>query len=239
MIKIKNLNFAYRPYKIFQDLNLDLISGNIYALIGRNGSGKTTLFDLLMKNLNPQKGSIEIQGALGYLPQNFILPSRMKIIEAIEFIYLLNANLNIPFEEVIQRYSFNGLCRFDNIKDKQIRNLSNGELKWLGIYLTLARDDDIYLLDEPTDGVDPEFRYDILNGIKRKAEEKKSLFIISSHLLNEMSPYIGEILFIKNQNIIKFLSVLNFIEEFQGKHADEAFVKAYQSETYQRKLSVR
>lgn len=226
-MKISNLNFTYGKNIIFQNASVDLDCNKTYALIGRNGIGKTTLFDLIKKN---KCNSINYSGIIEQLPQNAHFPHRMKVCEAVEFIRILNKyELNF-FEKTLKEISINydkSIKKFNNIKNTQVQNLSNGELKWLSVILSLTNNSNVYLLDEPTDGVDPEFRYEIWNNINKKSKTNNALFIVSSHLISEMIPYVDEFLFIHNKQILKFKNIDEFNKFFGGNHPDESFVNAY------------
>lgn len=240
MIIVKNIFFSYKPsrtikkstYNLFEDLSFSLPASGIVGLIGRNGSGKTTLFDLISKHLKPQGGEIHIPSgkSILLLGQNMRFPHRMTVLEAIEFTFLLN-NLNpiISLEKFYKIIGEKGVHRWENIKAKQVNHLSTGENKWLCVCISLCLDRDIYLLDEPTDGVDPEFRYEIWQIIKKEEQVSKKLFIISSHLLTEMSHYVEDIYFLNKGKCEYFKNIDYFCSSYESSHPDEAFVKAHQS----------
>lgn len=231
MIKFSQVTFSYKNSKrsILNELNVEFPAGGVVGLIGRNGVGKTTLFDLICKNLSPLKGEVEIPNKkILLLGQNMSFPYRMTVAEAVQFTFLLNGlDLEKSMDKLFEIFGAKGKIRWENIKDQQMGYLSNGETKWLCVVVSLSLDRDIYLLDEPTDGVDPEYRYEIWNIIHRAASQKDKLFIVSSHLLNEMQSYIKDLYFLKNGKIEYYNSIQDFCDHYGGRHGDEAFVRAH------------
>jgi ABC-2 type transport system ATP-binding protein len=231
MIQLTNISYSYPKSStlILDKLSCDFPSNGVVGLIGQNGAGKTTLLDIISKNRLPLHGEVIVDSTdVLLLGQNMSFPNRMTALEAVEFTYLLNGlDVTISINKFQQYLGSSGAKRWKNISQKQMGFLSNGEYKWFCVVLCLSLEKEIYLLDEPTSGVDPEFRYEIWSLIQMCAKDKNKLFIVSGHLLNEMGYYIEKLYFLKNGSLETFENMDHFIEHFKGSHPDEAFVFAH------------
>jgi ABC-2 type transport system ATP-binding protein len=190
-IETERLN--YRAGKAFalQNLNLHVPSGSIYGFLGPNGSGKTTTIRLILGLLRPLSGRITvlgdrmpedhagILGRVGYVPEQPHLDPTLTVGELIRF--------QAAFYRRWDWTRANELLRQFQLDEARLfGRLSKGQKAKLMILLTLAQCGELLVLDEPTDGLDPVVRRDILGALLAYVSERGATIFISSHLVHEL-----------------------------------------------------
>ena len=191
----ENLGKQYRHFKALGDLTMHVPKGAIYGFVGRNGAGKTTLIRLVCGLQEPTSGSFTLYG-IKNIDKN-IVKSRRRMGAVVETpsIYLdMTAEENLR-----QQYRVLGLPSFDAIPEllklvglhntgkKKAKNFSLGMKQRLGIAIALAGDPDFLILDEPTNGLDPQGIIEMRELILRLNRERQMTVLISSHILDELS----------------------------------------------------
>ena len=207
VIEIKHLKKYYGSSRGVEDVSLKINKGEIYGFIGPNGAGKSTTIRTLMGLINKSSGNIYINGKeffkddidtkrkIGYLPSEVNLYGNMTI-EA-----LFNYHQTFYNQDYHQRQ--NELIKLLKIdKNKKIEDLSLGNLKKVGIVLSLMHEPEILILDEPTSGLDP-IMQNVFHNILLKEKEKGTTILYSSHVLSEVSNICDKVGFIKEGKIIK------------------------------------
>jgi ABC-2 type transport system ATP-binding protein len=183
----------YRAGKNFEITNLDLRvpSGSIYGFLGPNGSGKTTTIRLILGLLRPMSGRITVLGLpmpvrhaavlgrVGYVPEQPHLDPTLTVRELIDFQAAFYPRWDRARAEEL-------VARFDLAGDQLFGRLSKGQKAKLMILLALAQCGDLLVLDEPTDGLDPVVRRDILSALITYVSERGATIFISSHLVHEL-----------------------------------------------------
>ena len=183
----------YRAGKNFEIPNLDLHvpSGSIYGFLGPNGSGKTTTIRLILGLLRPLSGRVtvlglpmpdqhaHILGRVGYVPEQPHLDATLTVRELIDFQAAFYPRWDRSrAEELVASFELDGEHLFGG--------LSKGQKAKLMILLALAQCGDLLVLDEPTDGLDPVVRRDILSALLTYVSERGATIFISSHLVHEL-----------------------------------------------------
>lgn len=189
------LSKQYKHTKALDQLSMHVPRGAIYGFVGRNGSGKTTLIRLLCGLQQPTSGSFRLYDAENTSPGIHLARRRLgAVIETPSFYHHLSAADNLR-----QQYRILGLPRFADIPDllrlvglsdtgrKEARNFSLGMKQRLGIAMALAGHPDFLVLDEPTNGLDPQGIIEIRELILRLNREEGITVLISSHILDELS----------------------------------------------------
>ncbi|MBX3173180.1 MAG: ABC transporter ATP-binding protein [Gemmatimonadaceae bacterium] len=189
-IRVRDL--AYRVGKGFaiRDLSMTVPTGAIYGFLGPNGSGKTTTIRLMLGMLPPLHGVIEVLGhaipryahralaGVGYVPERLHLYTRFTVDDAIRYHRTFFPGFSNEEAERLRR-------RFGLREDQRIGALSKGESGKLMMLLALAQGAELLVLDEPTDGLDPVIRREVLSALVEYVEEKRATVFISSHLVHE------------------------------------------------------
>ena len=188
IIQIDNLTKKYKKKKALDGFTLDIEKGKIIGILGPNGSGKTTLIKSLVGLIRPSSGTIEIKGMkpgvetkkiVSYLPDRNFLYKWMDVADALAFYD--------DFYEDFSRPKALELLKFMDLNiDMSIDELSKGMLEKLNLTLVLAREAEIYILDEPIAGVDPVARDQILDAIIESYREDATM-IITTHLVDRKS----------------------------------------------------
>ena len=202
IIELKHLKKYYGFYKGIEDVSFKINKGEIYGFIGPNGSGKSTTIRTIMGLINKTSGEIFINGKkdidksiIGYLPSEINLYDDMTIKQIFDFHELyFNKNLKKRRRELVK------LLKID--ESKKIEDLSLGNLKKVGIILSLMHEPSILILDEPTSGLDP-IMQNVFYNILLKEKEKGTTILYSSHVLSEVSNICDKVIFIKDGKIIK------------------------------------
>jgi ABC-2 type transport system ATP-binding protein len=193
-IEIRGLN--WRPGKAFalQDLDLTVPEGAIYGFLGPNGSGKTSTIRLLMGMAKPQGGTMTVLGGrvpqdlpqtlarTGYVPEKPHLYASLTVAEAIGF-------HSAFFPTWDPRWAEDLRGSFRLLPDARVGKMSKGETGKLMILLALAQRPELLVLDEPTDGLDPVVRRDVLSALLDYVSETKASVFISSHLVHELERF--------------------------------------------------
>ncbi len=172
-------------------VNMTIKKGDIYGFIGRNGAGKTTLIKMLVGLSSPTSGSIELFGS------KHLNKARHKIgtvIEAPAFVPNLSARQNMLIQWKLLGSKDKSiidetlkLVGLSDVGRKKVKKFSLGMKQRLGIAMTLMGDPELLILDEPTNGLDPEGIIEVRNMLKRINQEKGLTILISSHILGELS----------------------------------------------------
>ncbi|OLC11238.1 MAG: hypothetical protein AUH41_01165 [Gemmatimonadetes bacterium 13_1_40CM_66_11] len=183
----------YRAGKNFEikELDLHVPSGSIYGFLGPNGSGKTTTIRLILGLLRPVSGRVtvlglpmpeqhaRVLGRVGYVPEQPHLDTTLTVRELIDFQAAFYRRWDrARADELIQRFELDGEHLFGR--------LSKGQKAKLMILLALSQCGDLLVLDEPTDGLDPVVRRDILSALVAYVSERGATIFISSHLVHEL-----------------------------------------------------
>ena len=206
-LEIKNLKKHYGNNIGIEDVSFKLNPGEIYGFIGPNGAGKSTTIRTIMGLINKTSGMIYLNGdelnindasikkMFGYLPSEINLYRDMKAHELFDYHESF-------YEENIhsRRIELSKLFKID--EKKKIDELSLGNLKKVGIVLSLMHNPKILILDEPTSGLDP-IMQNILHNLLQKEKEKGTTILYSSHILSEVANLCDRVGFIKNGKIIK------------------------------------
>ncbi|MBQ8424741.1 MAG: ATP-binding cassette domain-containing protein [Clostridia bacterium] len=211
IIVTNNLCKKYGKFQALDNVSITIKKGGIYGLIGKNGAGKTTLLRVISGLQNPTSGKYSLFG-VDYKDKN-ITKQRRKVGAIIEkpSIYLdMSATenlkqqcliLGIPnFDDILKILKLVGL---DNAGKKPAKNFSLGMKQRLGIAIALVGNPDFIILDEPINGLDPQGIIEIRELILKLNKEFGITFLISSHILDELSKVATDFYFINNGKVIK------------------------------------
>lgn len=209
-----SLSKHYRHFKALSDLSIHVPKGAIYGFIGKNGAGKTTLIRLICGLQEPASGNYKLYGVKNTDSRINRCRRRMGAVIETPSIYMdMTAEENLK-----EQYRIIGLPDFDSIPEllkltglentgkKKAKNFSLGMRQRLGIALALAGDPDFLVLDEPTNGLDPQGIIEMRELILRLNREYQITFLISSHILDELSRLATHYGFIDGGHMVKEMS---------------------------------
>ena len=193
ILETKNLTKQYGRQKAVDSVSLHVRQGDIYGLIGRNGAGKTTIMKMISGLAAPTEGSFSIFGHEGRTAELYM--SRLgTLIEAPGIYPNMTARANLKIKclamGVRKKNEIDELLEIVGLADtgrKRVKNFSLGMKQRLGIALALVGEPDILILDEPINGLDPQGIAEVRETLARLNREKNITFIISSHILEELS----------------------------------------------------
>ncbi|MBQ6711124.1 MAG: ABC transporter ATP-binding protein [Clostridia bacterium] len=190
MIRIQNLSKGYEGAQALKDLSLHVPRGAVYGLVGPNGAGKSTLLRCLSGVSQPDSGTVLIDGQPVW--ENAPLKARIAYIPD-DLYYFTSANLMDmkkfykDFFPTFDEQLFKKLGDIFPIDPKRsIRHLSKGMQKQAAFWLNLSLQPDLFLLDEPVDGLDPVMRRQLWSLIMTEVERRQVTVVISSHNLREL-----------------------------------------------------
>lgn len=209
-----SLSKHYRHFKALSDLSIHVPKGAIYGFIGKNGAGKTTLIRLICGLQEPTSGNYKLYGVKNTDSRINRCRRRMGAVIETPSIYMdMTAEENLK-----EQYRIIGLPDFDSIPEllkltglentgkKKAKNFSLGMRQRLGFALALAGDPDFLVLDEPTNGLDPQGIIEMRELILRLNREYQITFLISSHILDELSRLATHYGFIDGGHMVKEMS---------------------------------
>jgi ABC-2 type transport system ATP-binding protein len=227
MISLKEVSKSFYNAKAVNKLTLNIDKGEVVGFLGPNGAGKTTTMRMLTNVYSPDSGQILIDGIdvtqsdvnvkkkIGYLPENNPLYQEMLVSEYLNFI----ADLRELFGEARQK-ALNWVVDETGIKDvfyKPIGELSKGYKQRVGLAQAILHQPQILILDEPTEGLDPNQRVEIRQLIKRIGE--KRTVILSTHVMREVKATCNRVLIINKGNLIADDSIEKLLTKAKGaKH---------------------
>ena len=192
-LAIETSGLAYRADRKFEmrDLSLHVPSGSIYGFLGPNGAGKTTAIRLLMGMLRPRAGTIAVlgrdprRGAPEILARTGYVPERPHLYPSLTVAQVQRLHASF-FPSWNGRWADDLTDRFGLDRDRPLSRLSKGEMGKVMILLALAQTPELLVLDEPTDGLDPVVRRDVLTAVLDYVADRAATVFISSHLVHEL-----------------------------------------------------
>jgi ABC-2 type transport system ATP-binding protein len=190
-IEITGVTRQFAAKRALDNVSLTVPGGGVFGLVGENGAGKTTLIKHILGLLRPQTGSVRVFGRdpvaepaqvlaqIGYLSENRDLPGWMRIDELLRYTRAFYETWDAQYAEELR-------VQFGLQNSARVKNLSRGETARAGLLLALAHRPPLLVLDEPSSGLDPVVRRDILEAIIRTVAEEGRAVLFSSHLLEEV-----------------------------------------------------
>ncbi len=226
-IEIENLTKAFGTKVALDGVTLSLEKGQIVGLLGPNGSGKTTMIKILTGLLTPNSGEVRINGmkpgvetkkVVAYLPDRNALPDYMTSEQLIRMYSDFFVDFN---KEKAERM----LGELGVDMKQEMRRMSKGTKEKLQLCLVMAREADVYLLDEPIGGVDPATRDYILKTIISNYNEE-AVVMISTHLIQDIESVLDDVIFLKEGRVVLH-DQADAIREEKGESIDKVFREVF------------
>ena len=226
LINAKNLKKSFDNFIAVDKINLQVDRGEVVGFLGPNGAGKSTTMKMLTGFLEPDDGEIFINGIdlksnplkakeyIGYLPEGAPSYSDMIVSDFLSFIGkmrgLSDKRLSNRLEEMADQINLKDMW------DRPVETLSKGFKRRVGIAQALIHDPDILILDEPTDGLDPNQKHEMRNLIKKISKNKA--IVISTHILEEVEAVCSRAIIIANGKLLANDTPQNLEKKFLNKH---------------------
>ncbi|MFT5172663.1 MAG: ABC-2 type transport system ATP-binding protein [Gammaproteobacteria bacterium] len=194
MIEISHLTKQFGPLKAVDDVSLSIAAGEVLGFLGPNGAGKSTTMKMITGFLTPDSGSVSVGGddvaihpmavkrRIGYLPEGAPLYGDMTPRSFLNFIAEIRgykaAEKQRRVDEAVARTSIG------DVLEKPIETLSKGFKRRVGLAQAILHDPQVLILDEPTDGLDPNQKHEVRELIRAMAPDK--VIVLSTHILEEV-----------------------------------------------------
>jgi ABC-2 type transport system ATP-binding protein len=219
-VEISGVSRRFGVKLALDDVSLTVPTGTVLGLVGENGAGKTTLIKHVLGLLKAQSGSVRVLGhdpvaepvrvlaRLGYLSEEPDMPGWMRVHELLRYVAAFYPTWDSDYAEQLRRdFGLDPLTK--------VKHLSKGQRARVGLVAALAYRPDLLVLDEPSSGLDPIVRRDILGAIIRTIAEEGRTVLFSSHLLSEVERVSDRIAMIKSGRVL----FCDTLEGIQRKHA--------------------
>ncbi len=220
MISARNLLVRYGKITALDSLTVDIPQG-VVGVLGPNGAGKTTLIKVLLGLVTPHAGSFSVRGTddlrdmVGYMPESHCLMGSMNAFELVSYMGRLSG---MPGTEAIQRghevLDFVGL---DEERYRTIDSYSTGMKQRVKLAQAIVHDPKILMLDEPTNGMDPPGRRDMLRLISRIGMFGKTI-LVSSHLLHEVEQICQHVMIIDEGKLLREGAMDQILSRDEGRY---------------------
>ena len=210
MIEVKELRRSFGPVVAVDGISFSAEKGEVLSLLGPNGAGKTTAMRIIACFLRPDSGTasvcgydilrnpVEVRMSLGYLAENVPAYNEMTVGGFLNFICdvreINGKNRKQALDRVVP------MCSIESVYHQSIETLSKGYKRRVGLAQTLIHDPDVLILDEPTDGLDPNQKYEVRKLIGKMAKDK--CIIISTHILEEVEAVCSRTIIIAKGRIL-------------------------------------
>ena len=204
VIKVENISKHFGALKAVDNLSFEVEAGQVFGFLGQNGSGKSTTIRMLLSLIHPSSGSIELFGKSIQKNRASILEQVGAIIERPDLYPYLSATEHLQLFAKVRKQKIEASRIIDTLtqvglshraQDK-VQTFSLGMKQRLGIAIALVHNPNLIILDEPTNGLDPQGIADIRALIQHLAKEEGKTIFVSSHLLSEIEQVANQILII-------------------------------------------
>ena len=194
MISISNITKKFGDFTAVDNLNMNVKSGEVLGFLGPNGAGKSTTMKMITGFIKPTEGTIKVKGMnvetnpieckklIGYLPEGAPLYGDMTPINMLKFVSYTRGMTSQEFKTALDIVVIK--TEITDVINQPIDTLSKGYKRRVGLAQALIHEPEILILDEPTDGLDPNQKHHIRNLINEMGKEKA--IIISTHILEEV-----------------------------------------------------
>lgn len=221
VVDIRNVSRRFGTKLALDNVTLSVPPGSVFGLVGENGAGKTTLIKHILGLYRAQEGTVRVFGKdpvadpvdvlshIGYLSEEPDIPGWMRINELLTYARAFYPTWDAVYAERLR-------SDFGLSPGLQVKNLSKGQRARAGLMIALAYRPELLLLDEPSSGLDPIVRRDILGAIIRTIADEGRTVLFSSHLLSEVERVSDYVAMVRGGRIV-FCDTLDHIKEAHFK----------------------
>jgi len=207
VVELSHVTRRFGKKTALDDVSLSLPRGVVYGLVGANGAGKTTIIRHILGLLRAEGGTVRVFGTdpvaepvsvlrrIGYLSEENDLPAWMRVGELVRYTRSFYPSWDDDYAEELRR-------AFGLDPAARIRDLSRGQKARAGLVAALAHRPELLVLDEPSSGLDPIVRRDILGAVLRTTAQEGRTVLFSSHLLDEVEEVAQHVIMISEGRIL-------------------------------------
>ena len=207
VVSVSGLSRHFGTKTALEDVSVFVARGSVLGLVGENGAGKTTLIKHLLGMFKAQAGTVRlfgldpvldpvgVLGRVGYLSERRDLPAWMRVAEFMRYTQAFYPGWD-------EKYAGELLAQFQLDPAQKIKTLSQGQQAKIGLLTSLAYRPDLLILDEPSSGLDPVVRRDILEVVIRMVAEEGRTVIFSSHLLDEVERVADHVVMLQHGRVV-------------------------------------
>ena len=231
MIKIEHLSKSFGHLVAVEDVSFSVKSGEVLGFLGPNGAGKSTTMKMITGFLTPTSGDITVcnhnvneqpidaKKRIGYLPEGAPSYGEMTPLQYLDFIAAVR---ELTGQQKIDRKNeVIELLHLNSVLNQSIETLSKGFKRRVGLAQAIMHDPEVLILDEPTDGLDPNQKYEVRELIKNIASEK--VIVISTHILEEVDAICTRAIIIANGKILADDTPDVLREKYSSNKLDDIF----------------
>jgi ABC-2 type transport system ATP-binding protein len=230
-IEVNSLNKHFGPIHAVRGISFRVNHGEVLGFLGPNGAGKSTTMKMITGFLEPDSGTITVNGydvledpinvksRIGYLPEGAPCYGEMTVNNFLQFIAEIRGYKGAEKQSRIDRAVRS--IHLESVLGQTIETLSKGYKRRVGIAQALLHDPDVLIMDEPTDGLDPNQKHEVRTLIKEMARNKA--IIISTHILEEVDAVCDRAIIIADGNLLFDGSPGELRAHSQANDIDDAF----------------
>ncbi len=232
MVTVENLVKDYGSLRAVDGVSFQIRKGDILGFLGPNGAGKSTTMKMITGFLTPTSGTAKIDGfdvrehpqeakrRIGYLPESSAAYPEMTVLEFLS--YVAEARGIATKEARLARLAdVVAKCHLDAVRHRAIENLSKGYRQRVGVAQAIIHDPQVLVLDEPTDGLDPNQKHEVRRLIQSMSENKA--IILSTHILEEVEAICNRVIVIDRGKVVVDETPAAFKARRPGSKIDEIF----------------
>jgi len=232
MIEVKEIRRSFGPVVAVDGISFNVGKGQVLGLLGPNGAGKSTAMRILACFLRPDSGTatvcgydilrraIDVRRSLGYLGENVPAYNEMTVGSFLDFICDVRRIKGNDRKRTLDRIV--PMCSIDSVYHQTIETLSKGYKRRVGLAQALIHDPQVLILDEPTDGLDPNQKHEVRQLINKMSKDK--CIIVSTHILEEVEAVCSRTIIIARGRILVDSTPAELKEKYKCS-LDEVFRK--------------
>ena len=232
MIEVKELRRSFGPIVAVDGISFNVEKGDVLGFLGPNGAGKTTVMRILACFLAPDSGTaticgydilrspVQVRRSLGYLAENAPAYNEMTVGAFLKFVCDVRRITGAKRKQSLDRIV--PMCAIESVYHQTIETLSKGYQRRVGLAQALIHDPDVLILDEPTDGLDPNQKHEVRKLINEMASDKS--IIVSTHVLEEVEAVCSRTIIISRGRILVDSTPEKLKQKYQCS-LDEVFRK--------------
>jgi ABC-2 type transport system ATP-binding protein len=232
MIEIKELRRSFGPIIAVDGVSFEVSKGEVLGLLGPNGAGKSTTMRMLACFLRPDSGTatvcghdiltdpVKVRQTMGYLAENAPAYNEMTVAGLLDFVCDARQITGKARKKALDRIV--PMCSIESVYHQSVETLSKGYKRRVGLAQALIHDPQVLILDEPTDGLDPNQKHEVRQLINKMAADK--VIIISTHILEEVEAVCSRTIIIARGKVLVDSTPDKLKEEY-SMSLDEVFRK--------------